>query len=450
LSIFRVENGAIFTLKGQVTRPSGGEYVFAFRIPAAMNHAFTLIENGAQTRPDLEGAIWVDKNTSEIRRLDLLAKNIDPGLTADHIRFSSFFGKVRFGDHNEFRLPQWSETTICDRHQLCTHNVTQWNNCKKLSVQTRITFGSSGEIHEKGSSGSFRSFPEDREPATSVNLVPRESQPKSTDADSGPLVDEKPSRPTEITTKVERETVNHSSDLGANKDVPHPASSESDRQQEFEAFIAAYPNSISDESSFDHFLQTYRSGEDSAKLTAYANQLLKLNPNNVLALAVLVYENNAHARNSNDPKQAALSRTESSDFARRGLDVIENAQRPAGILAEDYERFMSRVTPLFYFALATPLDQMSEEDSRTLLESKNWVPTVIEIQPNPITDAPNARQARAIIWGQRELLVCTGHCSTLGPGIYSGEVKNGQIRISVPSKKRGKTSISTFRIAGTW
>jgi len=155
---------------------------------------------------------------------------------------------------------------------------------------------------------------------------------------------------------VERETVNHSSDLGANTDVPHPASSESDRQQEFEAFIAAYPNSISDESSFDHFQQTYRSGEDSAKVTAYANQLVKLNPNNVLALAVLVYESNAQARNSNDPKQAALFRTESSDFARRGLDVIENAQRPAGILAEDYERFMSRVTPLFYFALATPTE----------------------------------------------------------------------------------------------
>jgi len=83
---------------------------------------------------------------------------------------------------------------------------------------------------------------------------------------------------------------------------------------------------------------------------------VKLNPNNVLALAVLVYESNAQARNSNDPKQAALFRTKSSDFARRGLDVIENAQRPAGILAEDYERFMSRVTPLFYFALATPTE----------------------------------------------------------------------------------------------
>jgi hypothetical protein len=451
LSIFRVENGVTFKLREQVTRPGGGEYVFDFRIPAAMNHAFTLIENGLQARPDLEGAIWVDRNTGSVRRLDLLAKNIGPGFSADHIRFSSFFGKVRFGDDSEFRLAQWSEATICDRGRLCTHNVTQWKNCKRLSVQTRITFGASSGIHEKGPSGSFQPLAEDHEPATSVNPVPSEAQPKSADADSAPAVDEKPKVATEAVTNVARVTRNGPGDLRANKDVPHSTGFESGSEQEFEAFIAAYPNSISDESTVDRFLQTYRSGEDSAKLISYANQLLTLKPDNVLALAVLVFENNAQARNSSDRIQAARFRTDSADLSRRGLDVIENAQRPAGITREDYERFLSRVTPLFYFALAAPIDQTSsEEDSRSLLESKNWTSTIIEIQPNPITDAPNARQARAIIVNQRELLVCTGHCSPLGPGIYSGEVRNSQVRISVPSKKRGKTSISTFRIAGTW
>lgn len=450
LSIFRAANGATFTLRGEVTRPSGGEYLFGFHIPAAMNHAFTLFENGSQTRPDLDGAIWIDKNTSEVHRLDLLAKNIDPAFSADHIRFSSFFSKVRFGDDREFRLPRQSEATICDRRRSCTHNVTQWNNCKRLSVKTRITFGSNSEIHESGSSKSFPSPPEGHEPAKSVPAVPTESQSKIPDADSGPSVDEKPSLPTGATTNLEQEALNSATDLATNENVLRPASVEPDGEQELDAFIAAYPNSISDQNAVDHFLQTYQRRENSAKLSAYANQLLKLNPNHVLALAVLVYEKQAQAWNSNDPTQAARSRTESADLARQGLDIIENAAMPAGIAVEDYERFISRVTPLFYFALATPIEPMNEGDSRTLLESKYWAPTVIEIHPSPVTDAPDARQARAILAGQRELLLCTGHCSTLDPGIYSGEVKDGQVRVHVASKKRGKTSISTFRIVGTW
>jgi len=93
-------------------------------------------------------------------------------------------------------------------------------------------------------------------------------------------------------------------------------------------------------------------------------------------------------------------------------------------------------SPLFYFALATPIDQMNEEDSRPLLESKNGTPTVIEIHPSPRTMLRMCVKREQIMVGQRELLVCTGHGLALGPGMHSGEVKNGQIRIRVAAKSR--------------
>jgi hypothetical protein len=141
VSIFLEETAAVFAFRGQENSQGVEEYVFDFRIPAGTNHAFTLREDGSETHPDLEGVLWVSKNTNEVRRLDIRAKNIDSVFSADHIQFSTLFGKVQFGDAGEFLLPSQSETTVCTRRRLCRHNVTQWANCRRLAVKTRIIFG---------------------------------------------------------------------------------------------------------------------------------------------------------------------------------------------------------------------------------------------------------------------------------------------------------------------
>jgi hypothetical protein len=141
LSILLEENATVFAFRGQENGPNGIEYVFDFRIPAATNHAFTYREDGSGTHPDLEGVLQVSKETNDVRRLDILAKNIDPAFSADHVRFSTIFGKVKFGDAGEFLLPRKSESTVCTRRRLCRHNVTQWANCKRLGVKTRIILG---------------------------------------------------------------------------------------------------------------------------------------------------------------------------------------------------------------------------------------------------------------------------------------------------------------------
>jgi len=140
-SILLEENATVFAFRGQENGPDGVEYVFDFRIPAATNHAFTYREDGSGTHPDLEGVLRVGKDANDVRRLEMLAKNIDPAFFADHVQFSTIFGKVQFGDAGEFLLPRQSESTVCTRRRLCKHNVTQWANCKKLSVKSRIVFG---------------------------------------------------------------------------------------------------------------------------------------------------------------------------------------------------------------------------------------------------------------------------------------------------------------------
>jgi hypothetical protein len=138
LSILLEENATVFAFRGQENGPDGEEYVFGFRIPAATNHAFTYREDGSVTHPDLEGVLRVSKDTNEVRRLDISAKNIDPAFSADHVRFSTIFGKVKFGDAGDFLLPRESESTVCTRRRLCKHSVTQWASCRRLGVKTRM------------------------------------------------------------------------------------------------------------------------------------------------------------------------------------------------------------------------------------------------------------------------------------------------------------------------
>jgi hypothetical protein len=141
LSVLLKENATTFSFRGQENGPDGVEYVFDFRIPAATNHAFTYREDGSETHPDLLGVLRVSKETNDVRRLEILAKNIDPAFSADHVQFSTIFGKVKFGDAGEFLLPRQSESTVCTRKRLCRHNVTQWVNCKRLSAKSRMIFG---------------------------------------------------------------------------------------------------------------------------------------------------------------------------------------------------------------------------------------------------------------------------------------------------------------------
>ena len=140
LSIFRQENAARFSFSSQTDASDGREYVFDFQIPATMNRAFTLYENGLSTHPEINGALWISAETHEVRRLEILATKIDSAFSSDHVRFNTELGKVQFGDAGDYLLPKESETTECTRRGLCTHNVTQWTNCKRLAAKSRIIF----------------------------------------------------------------------------------------------------------------------------------------------------------------------------------------------------------------------------------------------------------------------------------------------------------------------
>lgn len=239
------------------------------------------------------------------------------------------------------------------------------------------------------------------------------------------------------------------------------------KAQAVEGFVQQYPNSVVKEEALEQLLAAYQQAANqvnaqspalagvsrrasfAGKMTDTANRLLDVNPNNIRALALLVYLKQAQAKTASDPQQAAQFRGDAADLAKRGLNAVTNTQKPAGMSDDDFAKLISGVTTIFNGALA-PTNQPNGQELPTLLGSKDWTPTSIEIRQSSVVDTRGDVQARAIVAGQKEILLCNSSCATLQPGTYNAEVKKGEIRIVSTSMTNGKQYKSSFRISGTW
>src|SRR5271165_7298498 len=75
------------------------------------------------------------------------------------------------------------------------------------------------------------------------------------------------------------------------------------KAQALEAFLQTYPNSVMKEESLVQLMAAYQQAGDAQKTIDTANRILQVNPNNVRALAVLVY----YYRATTDRKSTRLN-----------------------------------------------------------------------------------------------------------------------------------------------
>jgi tetratricopeptide (TPR) repeat protein len=95
------------------------------------------------------------------------------------------------------------------------------------------------------------------------------------------------------------------------------------RSAAFEAFISAYPASVTVPDALGEAMAAYQAIGDTVKVEATARRLLVVQPDDLRSLAILAFVSREAAAKGNS---AALS--DARDFAERGLRVLA-AQRPA-------------------------------------------------------------------------------------------------------------------------
>lgn len=114
-------------------------YDFTVEQPNSHWHVYAASESYS---PAYGGAIWIDKDSSRVLRIELSAQKIPRAFPLDTVESAVDYDYVLIGD-GKYLLPVHSEALSCRRGTgECTRNVIDFRNYKKFGAETSITFGS--------------------------------------------------------------------------------------------------------------------------------------------------------------------------------------------------------------------------------------------------------------------------------------------------------------------
>jgi tetratricopeptide (TPR) repeat protein len=111
------------------------------------------------------------------------------------------------------------------------------------------------------------------------------------------------------------------------------------KAQAMEAFVAQYPNSIVKIEALEQAMGAYQQASNQQKVEQVARHILQIEPNNVRALAIVVYLERAQIK---DAGSGAKARAD----AERGLQELQT-WKPADVSAVDMEKLRNQMTSIF-------------------------------------------------------------------------------------------------------
>jgi len=125
------------------------------------------------------------------------------------------------------------------------------------------------------------------------------------------------------------------------------------RGQAMEAFVARYPDSIVKLEALEQGRSAYQQTGNKEKVEGLARETLRIDPNDVPALAIVVYMERDRIQ---DPASGAETRKD----AERGLQKLGDFQRPENMSPADFEDMRARMTNIF--AGAAALGALQQQD----------------------------------------------------------------------------------------
>ena len=111
-----------------------------------------------------------------------------------------------------------------------------------------------------------------------------------------------------------------------------------------EAFLTQYPNSVMKEDALEVLMSAYQQAGNQAKMLDTAQRVLQVNPNNLRALALLVFSKRQAAEAGQSPKDNLAS---AAQYANQGLDALKTAPKPEGMSDADFDKLKTQASVIF-------------------------------------------------------------------------------------------------------
>ncbi len=163
------------------------------------------------------------------------------------------------------------------------------------------------------------------------------------------------------------------------------------RAAAMEAFVKQYPQSVVLTDALEQAMAAYQQSGNQAKVEDTANRILKLDPNNIRALAIVVFIKRVHATQQGDLQLAK----ETAALAQSGLAALSSWPRPEGVTEPEFQKLRSQMADIFNGAAGFGALQAKDyANARTYYEKAFQIdPTnlqdvyqlaVADLQMNPI------------------------------------------------------------------
>jgi len=143
-----------------------------------------------------------------------------------------------------------------------------------------------------------------------------------------------------------------------------------------EAFVNQYPGSVVKIDALEQAMAAYQQAGKVANVTSTANRILKLDPGNVRALAIVTFLNRALAAQG-DTKAAADARGD----AEKGLKALAAWQKPEGVSDADFEKLRKQMAAIFHGAAGFAALQAKDYPA-----ARDHYMKAIENDPNNLQD----------------------------------------------------------------
>ena len=153
--------------------------------------------------------------------------------------------------------------------------------------------------------------------------------------------------------------------------------------QAMEAFITQYPNSIVKTEAMEQAMGAYQTVGNSQKVEQLARQLLQVQPNNVRALAIVVFIERSQIKDAATGKKAR-------DDAEKGLQALPNWTKPEGVTDADYEKMRNQMAGIF--AGTAAFGALQQQDYAA---AQKFYEQALKVDPNDL--ANNYQMAIALL-----------------------------------------------------
>jgi hypothetical protein len=131
---------AHFRLRRQTTMAGRTAVIYGYDVDR--ENSRWLVKVGSQSvEPAYRGAIWIDKETALVLRIEMEAVDLPSAFPLDKVETATDYGFVRLGGTTEFLLPVHAETLSCQSGTSnCNRNQIDFRNYHKYTGESSITF----------------------------------------------------------------------------------------------------------------------------------------------------------------------------------------------------------------------------------------------------------------------------------------------------------------------